>query len=79
MTAAAEVVVIGAGVQGLSAAYNLALSRQRAASVKGALVRDFHIDASRLSTAGYGLTRPKASNETAEGRQRNRRVELVRH
>jgi len=61
------------------AAYNLALSRQRAASVKGALVRDFHIDASRLSTAGYGLTRPKASNETAEGRQRNRRVELVRH
>jgi outer membrane protein OmpA-like peptidoglycan-associated protein len=61
------------------AAYNLDLSRRRAASVKSALVRDFHIDARRLATAGYGLTRPIASNETAQGRQQNRRVELVRH
>jgi len=43
------------------------------------LVRDFHIDARRLATAGYGSTRPIASNETAQGRQQNRRVELVRH
>jgi outer membrane protein OmpA-like peptidoglycan-associated protein len=61
------------------AAYNLDLSRRRAASVKSALVQDFHIDKRRLTTAGYGLTRPKASNETAAGRQQNRRVELVRH
>jgi outer membrane protein OmpA-like peptidoglycan-associated protein len=61
------------------AAYNLDLSQRRAASVKLALVRDFHIDAGRLTTTGYGLTRPKASNASPEGRQQNRRVELVRH
>ena len=57
---------------------NLQLSSQRADAVRDALVRRHGIEASRLSTRGYGATAPKDSNETAEGRARNRRVELVR-
>jgi outer membrane protein OmpA-like peptidoglycan-associated protein len=59
-------------------AYNLDLSRRRAISVKDALVTTYHIDAARLSTVGYGYSRPKASNDTPQGRALNRRVELVR-
>jgi flagellar motor protein MotB len=36
------------------------------------------IDTARLTTAGFGDTRPVASNNTEEGRAQNRRVELVR-
>jgi OmpA-OmpF porin, OOP family len=46
--------------------------------VKQALVARYHIDAAKLATAGFGATQPKESNDTAEGRARNRRVELVR-
>jgi outer membrane protein OmpA-like peptidoglycan-associated protein len=59
-------------------AYNLDLSRRRAASVKQALVGDYGIDGKRLQTTGYGASRPKDSNDTLDGRARNRRVELVR-
>lgn len=59
-------------------AANLDLSRQRAASVKDALVRRYGIDASRLTTGGYGESSPKDRNDTPEGRARNRRVELRR-
>ncbi|MDQ6991855.1 MAG: OmpA family protein [Mariprofundus sp.] len=58
-----------------SAAYNLQLSESRAASVKDYLI-NHDIDASRLSSKGYGETDPIASNETSEGRATNRRVEL---
>jgi outer membrane protein OmpA-like peptidoglycan-associated protein len=58
--------------------YNLDLSRRRAVAVKNALVTRYHINASRLSTIGYGFSRPKASNDTPQGRALNRRVELVR-
>jgi len=61
-----------------TADYNLDLSNRRAAAVRNALVTRYHISGDRLSTAGYGLTRPKASNDTPEGRALNRRVELVR-
>ncbi len=61
-----------------SAAANQALSEQRAAAVKQYLIAHFRIDPSRLSTKGYGDSRPVASNDTAQGRQQNRRVELVR-
>lgn len=54
--------------------YNQKLSQRRAASVKQYLVDMFNIDAARLSAVGFGETQPVASNETAEGRQRNRRV-----
>jgi outer membrane protein OmpA-like peptidoglycan-associated protein len=59
-------------------AYNLDLSNRRAASLKRALVDDHGIAAGRLSTQGFGYSRPVESNNTAEGRARNRRVELVR-
>jgi outer membrane protein OmpA-like peptidoglycan-associated protein len=59
-------------------AYNLDLSKRRAEAVKADLVANYHIDASRLTTAGYGSARPKASNDTLEGRAENRRVELVK-
>jgi hypothetical protein len=60
------------------AAPNLALSERRAAAVKKALVTQYGVEASRLTTAGYGLSQPVATNDTLEGRARNRRVELRR-
>jgi outer membrane protein OmpA-like peptidoglycan-associated protein len=57
---------------------NLDLSRRRSAAVKAALVAKYKIDGNRLSTGGFGKSRPKDTNETLEGRARNRRVELVR-
>jgi len=56
--------------------YNLGLSKRRASSVEGFL-EEQKVAASRLSTKGYGETDPVATNETAEGRQLNRRVEIV--
>ena len=53
--------------------YNLKLSLRRAESVKNLLVK-FGVAPSRISTRGYGFTRPIADNATSEGRQRNRRV-----
>lgn len=54
--------------------HNLDLSRRRAASVVRFLVAA-GIDAQRLESEGYGEERPIESNDTAEGRQNNRRVE----
>jgi outer membrane protein OmpA-like peptidoglycan-associated protein len=59
--------------------YNLELSRRRAAAVKDALAKRFAAGAGRLTTAGYGEASPKDTNDTLEGRARNRRVELVRN
>ncbi|MFL6306014.1 MAG: OmpA family protein [Candidatus Sulfotelmatobacter sp.] len=58
--------------------YNLDLSKRRAAAVKQALVSHYNIAADRLLTGGFGASRPVESNDTLEGRARNRRVELVR-
>ena len=57
---------------------NLALSQQRAEAVKKYLVDTHGIAAARLTTAGFGDTRPVADNKTEEGRAKNRRVELHR-
>ena len=57
---------------------NQDLSERRAASVVGFLVAEYGIDAARLEPAGFGESRPVADNATVEGRQQNRRVELVR-
>jgi outer membrane protein OmpA-like peptidoglycan-associated protein len=59
-------------------AYNLELSRRRTEAVRKVLVERFGISAERLTTAGYGAAAPKDTNDTPEGRARNRRVELVR-
>ena len=58
--------------------YNDDLSARRAAAVKTELERDYGIDASRLTTDGFGAQRPIETNETIAGRARNRRVELAR-
>ena len=56
--------------------YNWDLSRRRAESVTNYLVNK-GIDKSRFTTKWYGETQPKATNETAEGKAQNRRVELA--
>lgn len=59
-----------------AADFNQDLSERRAASV-GAYLESHGVDSRRVLTRGYGETMPVASNETAAGRQANRRVELV--
>ncbi len=59
-------------------AYNLQLSQRRAGAVKQALIRESGIAPDRMMPEGFGASRPKASNDTVEGRALNRRVELVR-
>ena len=54
---------------------NRDLSLRRANAVKTYLMGK-GVDGSKLETAGYGLTRPIADNNTAAGRQKNRRVEM---
>ncbi|MFM6923885.1 MAG: OmpA family protein [Ferruginibacter sp.] len=56
--------------------YNLDLSNRRAASVKAYLVSK-GIAEGRLSSTGYGETKPIADNKTAKGRAQNRRVEMT--
>ena len=58
-----------------STAHNQRLSEQRASSVKAYLVGK-GIAAGRVTTVGYGAARPVASNDNAEGKALNRRVEL---
>lgn len=58
-----------------SDAYNQALSERRAKAVMNELVTEHNIPASRLSAVGYGESRPVAPNTTADGKERNRRIE----
>ncbi len=60
-----------------SADYNQKLSQRRAESVRDYLIRHFNISPDRLAAKGYGKDRPIATNDTAEGRLRNRRIEAV--
>lgn len=55
---------------------NVALSLARAESVRATLVSDFGIDGDRVLARGEGPSRPRADNATAEGRAKNRRVEV---
>jgi outer membrane protein OmpA-like peptidoglycan-associated protein len=58
--------------------HNLNLSKKRAAAVKRYLVDVYGINHKHLKTFGYGETQPVASNQTPEGRSKNRRVEFIR-
>jgi outer membrane protein OmpA-like peptidoglycan-associated protein len=57
---------------------NVALSQRRSTSVKDALAKRYGVAPTRLTTAGFGKAQPKDTNETLDGRARNRRVELMR-
>ena len=57
-------------------AYNQGLSERRANAVKKALIDKAGVDTERLDTVGYGESKPIMTNETKEGRAKNRRVEL---
>lgn len=59
-------------------AYNQRLSERRAQSVVEALTQRYGIASDRMKPEGFGASRPKATNDTVEGRALNRRVELVR-
>jgi chemotaxis protein MotB len=56
---------------------NWDLSKARATGVLRYLVEKGGIDSARLSTIGYGATKPVASNASEAGRQKNRRVDIV--
>ena len=56
---------------------NNALSLARAQAVVDYLVSQRGIEACRITAIGYGETRPIASNDTADGRAKNRRVEII--
>jgi outer membrane protein OmpA-like peptidoglycan-associated protein len=58
--------------------FNQKLSERRAKSVKRFLEETYGVDESRLEAKGFGESNPMADNETPEGRQNNRRVELVK-
>lgn len=60
-----------------NAPHNLTLSQQRADAVKAQFV-SMGVDASRLSTKGFGDTKPLGPNDTPEGKANNRRVEFVK-
>ncbi len=57
------------------AAKNLQLSKDRSAAAKAYLVKK-GVDASRITSNGFGITKPVADNATPEGRQKNRRVDF---
>jgi outer membrane protein OmpA-like peptidoglycan-associated protein len=56
--------------------YNIKLSQQRADAIRDHLVAQ-GVPAASVTAIGYGKANPVASNDTADGRQENRRVELV--
>lgn len=56
---------------------NQRLSQARAESVRTYIVNKFGIDGNRVTAKGYGSTKPVASNKTASGKAKNRRIEAV--
>jgi OOP family OmpA-OmpF porin len=60
-----------------AASYNQSLSERRAKAVYDYLISDAKVNASRLRWAGFGESRPVASNDTSAGKQRNRRVTAI--
>ena len=61
-----------------AAASNQSLSEKRAEAVRQYLISTYGVDESRLQSKGFGSGKPSTGNDTPEGRQQNRRVELVK-
>ena len=61
-----------------AAASNQSLSEKRAEAVRRYLVETYGVNKDRLQAKGFGASKPSTGNDTPEGRQQNRRVELVR-
>ncbi len=57
--------------------FNENLSYERAMAVKQYILANMGLDESRITALGYGESRPIASNETAQGRAQNRRIDIV--
>jgi len=72
-----EILIIGHTDAVGDASYNQELSERRAELVKSFFVEEFEIDAERLKIEGQGEQSPITSNATADGRNTNRRVEVV--
>ena len=72
-----EAVIMGHTDSDSSEAYNLKLSERRANAVMDYIVSK-GIAANRLTSKGFGESDPIASNDTREGKAKNRRVELKR-
>ena len=60
-----------------TAEYNMKLSRRRAETVTDYLAKNYKLESERVATMWYGEANPVAGNETAEGRAKNRRVEVA--
>ncbi|MBP9047995.1 MAG: OmpA family protein [Tabrizicola sp.] len=60
-----------------SLAANTALSERRAEAVAEVLIDRFAVDPARVEAKGVGFLAPRATNQTEEGRQKNRRVEVI--
>jgi outer membrane protein OmpA-like peptidoglycan-associated protein len=57
--------------------YNLKLSSERSGAISTYLIDNGKLDGKRIVALGYGKSRPIASNDTADGRALNRRVEII--
>jgi outer membrane protein OmpA-like peptidoglycan-associated protein len=60
-----------------SLAANIAVSERRAEAVAEKLISDYGVDPARVLAKGVGFLAPRATNQTDEGQQKNRRVEVV--
>lgn len=72
-----KVLLVGHSDMSGSLEGNITVSRQRAISVRNALINDYGIYPSRLEAYGVGFLSPRATNKTEEGAKKNRRVEAV--
>lgn len=74
---AATVAVVGHTDASGSLVANIALSERRAEAVRQVLTDRFGVDGTRMAAEGVGFLAPRATNQTEEGRQKNRRVEVI--
>ncbi len=73
----ATVAVVGHTDASGSLAANIALSERRAEAVRQVLTDQFGVDGTRMAAEGVGFLAPRATNQTEDGRQKNRRVEVI--